>query len=238
MRTNNILTKMRAGELAYGCALKFPSTTLAELVGMAGMDFLYLDGEHGPFTLETIEDMCRVAELYNMTTVARIPDISSPTVLDHLDRGILGLEGPHITTGDDARQFVNASYYAPKGNRSVSASRGVYYGKEGTATEYMAQVNSQIYLFGLLEDIKVLDHIDDILTVEDIYSYHIGTNDLAQTMDLPGQPKHPEVLEVAEKLITKIHAAGRKLTHEVMAVARGDDIFFEGVKAFREQRNS
>ena len=54
-------------------------------------------------------------------------------------------------------------------------------------------------------------------------------------MELPGQPKHPEVLDVAEKLTTKIHAAGRKLTHEVMAVARGDDIFFEGVKAFREQ---
>ena len=48
--TNNILAKMRDGVRARGCALTFPSNNLAELIGLAGLDFLYLDGEHGSFS--------------------------------------------------------------------------------------------------------------------------------------------------------------------------------------------
>ena len=47
IRTNTILEKMANGQRAVGCALVFPSTDLVELIGMAGMGFVYIDGEHG-----------------------------------------------------------------------------------------------------------------------------------------------------------------------------------------------
>ena len=37
---------MKAGETIHGCALVFPSTTMVELMGMAGFDYVLLDSEH------------------------------------------------------------------------------------------------------------------------------------------------------------------------------------------------
>lgn len=77
MKTNKILAKMREGQRAYGYSLNFPSPTVIELMGQADFDYVWLDGEHGPFTPETIEELCRVADLAGVTPIARVPDISS-----------------------------------------------------------------------------------------------------------------------------------------------------------------
>ena len=40
---------METGEKARGCVLVFPSAELVELLGIAGFDFIHVDGEHGSF---------------------------------------------------------------------------------------------------------------------------------------------------------------------------------------------
>ena len=49
MRVNNVVTRMRQGQMAYGLNLSFPSTTLIELSGRVGFEFVTFDSEHGPF---------------------------------------------------------------------------------------------------------------------------------------------------------------------------------------------
>ena len=97
MRVNNVVAKMNAGQKAYGCSLTFPSTALVELIGMAGLDHVSFDSEHGPFTPESLDDLCRVADMAGITPMARVPNIDSSTILRFLDRGIMGITGPHIT---------------------------------------------------------------------------------------------------------------------------------------------
>ena len=94
MRVNNVVTKMKAGEMAYGCGFSFSSPTLVELAGRAGFDFVSYDSEHGPFTIDMLDDLCRFADMAGMTPMARVPDIEHPTILRFLDRGIMGITGP------------------------------------------------------------------------------------------------------------------------------------------------
>ena len=162
--SNNILAKMRDGVRTRGCALTFPSNNLVEMIGLAELDFLYLDGEHGSFSPNEIEDMRRVAELYGLTTVARVPDIRSSTILTYLDRGVMGIEGLHVTTGEDAEQIVNACYFSPTGSRGISFSRGARYGTAGATSEYTQKLNREMFVFALLEDVRVLDDIDGVLS--------------------------------------------------------------------------
>ena len=230
--TNNILAKMREGVIARGCALSFPSNNLAELVGMAGLDFLYLDGEHGSFSPNEIEDMCRVAELYGLTTVARVPDIQTSTILMYADRGVMGIEGPHVTTADDAKQLVDACYFSPKGSRGISSSRGARYGTAGSTQEYTKKLNDELFVFALLEDVKILDDLDGVLSVDGIHAYHVGTSDLAGTMGHPGDPDHPDVAAAAQTITDAIHARGKKLSEELVAAARGSHIFLDGLRSF------
>ena len=87
---------MQAGEKAYGCSLTFPSTAVVELKGQAGLDHVSFDSEHGPFTPDTIDDLCRVADMAGLTPMARVPNIDPPTIFRFLDRGIMGLTGRQL----------------------------------------------------------------------------------------------------------------------------------------------
>ena len=105
MRPNKILARMREGRPATGCQLAFPSAALIDLMGLAGLDFVILDGEHGTFSWESLEDMCRSADLAGVTTIARVPNIEESTILRYLDRGVQGILGPGIDTGEQAQQL-------------------------------------------------------------------------------------------------------------------------------------
>ena len=67
---------MFAGRKAYGDNLSFPSRWVIDIPRKLDFDF-FIDGEHGPFGLDQLEDLRRTAQRHNMTTIARVPDIGS-----------------------------------------------------------------------------------------------------------------------------------------------------------------
>ena len=232
MRLNNVIAKMQAGEMAYGCSLTFPSTAMVELMGQAGLDHVSFDAEHGPFTPESLDDLCRVADMAGLTPMARVPNIDSSTILRFLDRGIMGVTGPHITTGQRARQLADACRYVPQGKRSFGSGRGAYYGDFPSGPQYMEHTNSQILVMAQLEDIEVLEHLDDILAVEGIDLYSSGAQDIAQSMGLPGQPEHPRVKEFEAQVTARVHASGKKMTSDVIVATGASRLFLDGARAF------
>src|ERR1700751_6371864 len=102
-QSNRVKAAIRAGRKAYGYNLSFPSPWVIDILGKLDFDFVFIDGEHGPFGLDQLEDLCRTAERYNLTPIARVPDIGSPTILRHLDLSIMGIFGSHHTAGGGAR---------------------------------------------------------------------------------------------------------------------------------------
>ena len=232
MRVNRVVQKTRRGELAYGINMSFPSTTLLELAGLAGFEFVMFDGEHGPFTPQDIDDLCRVADMAGLTPMARVPNIDDSTILRFLDRGIMGILGPHITTAERARQLADACRYAPRGKRSFGSGRGAYFGDFDSGPEYMKHANDNILVMAQLEDVEVLDSIDEILSVEGIDVYASGAQDIAQSMGLQGQPNHPRVKEFEDTVAARVRAAGKKTSEDVMVAARAANLFLDGARAF------
>ncbi len=164
---------MRAGRKAYGYNLSFPSPWVIDILGKLDFDFVFIDGELGPFGLDQLEDLCRTAERHNLTAIARVPDIGSSTILRYLDRGIMGILGPHIATEADARQLVRTCYSV----RSVSGHSG----PTGACRDcrqggVLPRANEQMLVCALLGDAAALDHLDTILSVPGIDLYSIGSN--------------------------------------------------------------
>ncbi len=234
MRVNNVVVKMSQGQTAYGLNLSFPSTTLIELGGRAGFDFVTFDSEHGPFTIDMLDDLCRIADMAGLTPMARVPDIEHPTILRFLDRGIMGITGPHIIDADRARKLADACRYVPRGLRSFGSGRGAYFGDVESLSGYMEHTNDNILVTAQLEDVQVLDCIDDILSVEGIDLYASGAQDIAQSLGLPGQPNHPRVQEFERQVRDAVHAAGKQMADDVMTSARAVGLFMDGAKTFLE----
>jgi 2-keto-3-deoxy-L-rhamnonate aldolase RhmA len=219
---------MRAGRKARGYNLAFPSPWVIDILGKIDFDFVFIDGEHGPFGLDQLEDLCRTAERYNLTTIARVPDIGSSTILRFLDRGIMGILGPHIATEADARQLVKACYFGPIGERSFGANRGTDYNAGiPDKAAYYREANEQMLVVALLEDAVVLDTLDAILAVPGIDLYSIGPNDFAQSLGYPGQPDHPEVIKTMREITRRIQAAGKTMQLDVMQGPWVSDMLLE-----------
>ena len=234
MRTNSVVEKMKRDEIAYGINLSFHSTTLVELAGRVGFEFVMFDAEHGPFTPPDIDDLCRVADMAGLTPMARVPSIDESTILRFLDRGIMGIVGPHITTAERAQQLADACRYVPRGRRSFGSGRGAYFGDFDSGPAYMEHFNNNVLVMAQLEDVEVLDNIDGILAVEGIDVYASGAQDIAQSMGLPGQPNHPRVKEFEATVAERVHAAGKKTSADVMVAARAANLFLDGARAFLE----
>jgi 4-hydroxy-2-oxoheptanedioate aldolase len=225
---NRVKVALREGRMAYGYNLAFPSPWVVEILGKLAFDFVWLDGEHGPFGLDQLEDLCRTAQAVGITPIARVPDIGSSTILRFLDRGIMGIIGPHIASQADAEQLVRACYFGPLGTRSFGGNRGTDY-NEGIADKaaYYREANDQMLVGALLEDASVLTNLDGILSVPGIDYFGIGPNDFSQSLGYPGQPDHPEVIKAMHEITQRIHQAGRKMGQDFMVAGWVSDMLLD-----------
>ncbi len=235
MRENKILANMKAGKTSTGCQIAFPSTPLMELMGIAGIDFVLIDGEHGTFSWEAIDDMCRVADLAGVTPIARVPNIEASTILRYLDRGVQGVFGPGIDSKEEAQQLVDACYYAPKGARGLGgAPRAASYVTMADAG-YINKANEQMFVVAFLEHVEALENLDEIMEVEGIQAYYVGPQDMSVSMGLVGQPDHPRIEEASDMVRKAAEAKGRKyLGPDVMVADRASNYFLNGIAAFME----
>ena len=232
-RVNRVKQAIRDGRVATGFSLCFPSTHVVEILGRLDFDFVWLDGEHGPFGLGEIEEHCRAAELNGITPIARVPNIESSTVLQYLDRGIQGILGPHIACRADAEQLVRACYFGPLGERSFGGNRGCDYDFQlGDKVEWYRETNENTLVGALLEDAGVVENLDDILAVEGIDYFSVGPNDFAQGLGRPGESSSADVQQVIGEIYDRVRAAGRlvadDITHRIdvksSLLALGDDL--------------
>lgn len=239
-RTNKILEKNQQGKKGIGIGLVYPSAEAIEIIGMlGGFDFVNLDGEHGLFSPESIDEMCRVADGFGLTVTARVPNLSSSTINLFLDRGVTGILGPHIETAADAQALVDACRFVPDGQRSWGGGRGTYYNSTplldvpgSERTEFMQQTNANMLVMGQLETTTAFENLDAILEVQGIDAFAWGPNDLAQSMGLPGQPQHPDVLAAQRQVADRIHAAGGKLNSDLMVTLNLPELIVTGARQF------
>ena len=105
-QTDAKIRDITVGELWREIATHHPD--LVEMMGIAGADYVFIDGEHGSFSLGDIEIMCRAAELVGMTPIARVPSLEPAPILQFVPLGALGIIAPHIQTVEEAQQLVEA----------------------------------------------------------------------------------------------------------------------------------
>lgn len=205
--------KMLRGEKTLGCFMELGSATAAECLGLAGMDYLIIDTEHGAYDPESALDFIRAAKLYNVTPFARVQEISRPAILKLLDAGAMGLIIPCVNTVEEARNIVRWGKYTPVGQRGVAGSAGTGYWYEDYAShglpEYFAISNRETMLFPQCETLGCLEHIEEIVALDGIDGIFLGPFDLSAAMGIPGQFDHPDLLQALRHVQQVCRAAGK-----------------------------
>ena len=86
MRTNNTKVKLSQGKVVFGAIVNEYSPGTVEMFGAIGFDFVMIDCEHGPMSVDQVENMVRGAEFFGITPIARIQDHDDATILRFLHR--------------------------------------------------------------------------------------------------------------------------------------------------------
>lgn len=227
MPANRIFEANRQGRKAHFLQMHFPSTELVELAYLAGMDGVDLDGEQGHFDLSEIDEICRVANMAGMTVTARVPSIDAVPIKQYLARGVQGIQGPGLETGEQARVLADSCLYSPKGMRSWGPGRGHYYDHQPTMQDrfggnkgYINDSNANVFIIGQVESQRGIDNLDDILAVEGIHCITFGQNDMAASLGHPGEPAHDAVKQAHAEIERRTRAAGKHLLSDRVMYVR------------------
>ena len=210
MTTNLLKRKLLNGEPAFGVSIMFPSPHIVDIIGRLGFDWVLIDCEHGSISIESVELMAIAAEAAGITPIAR-PHINSFEAIGQLmDRGVIGVQVPHVNNADDARRAVQAVKYHPHGQRSLAAGvRSASYGYGMTMSEYAEHANKETLVCVQIEDAEAVQNIHDIVQVPDIDVFFVGPSDLSQSLGHPGRPDAPEVRQAIDSVFSTVTAAGK-----------------------------
>ncbi|WJV54574.1 2-keto-3-deoxy-L-rhamnonate aldolase [Pectobacteriaceae bacterium CE90] len=199
---------LQNGEVQIGLWLSSTSSYLAEIAATSSYDWLLIDGEHAPNTMQDLYHQLQAIAPYRSQPVIRPVEGQRSVIKQVLDIGARTLLIPMVDTAEQARDVVSATRYPPHGIRGVGASvaRAARWGR---VENYMAKANEELCLLIQAESKTALDNLDELLEVEGIDGIFIGPADLSASLGYPDNSGHPEVQRIIEQSIRRIRAAGK-----------------------------
>lgn len=188
----------------FGTWVKLSTFETVQMLAQAGFDFVVIDAEHSPLSLETIYNLTAFAQSLGMSVLVRIPDQATNDIQRLLDIGVDGLLVPRVRNKAEAKNSIDKMIFSPKGTRGLGiTSRAGLWGQK-TLDEYVQYGNEEILRCIQLEDKEVLENMDEVLDVEGVNAAFIGMGDLTMTTGLP--PTDAGLQALNDKLIAACKA--------------------------------
>lgn len=187
------------GNCTVGSWMQIPNSSIAEIIGKAGYDWVAVDLEHGSISIQQLPDIFRSLELGETLPLVRLAKGSSKDCKQALDAGAGGVIVPMIESAQQLENVRNSCNWPPAGSRGVGFSRANLYGKY--FDDYSREAQSPI-LVAMIESLTAVDNLEEIIKVKGLDAILVGPYDLSASMGLTARFDHPEFIKVLNKLLT------------------------------------
>lgn len=162
---NKVLKAIDSGRVPIGFFNYIRDTSIMDMAGAIGMDFVIIDQEHGIMGRETICNQIMAAELNDVLPIVRVPDLTPYRIRAYMECGARGIMVPDVHTAEDARAGQKALRYPPEGDagccRFIHGDR--YRPKNWISYQKWVETVSYIPMIEDMEGFKNLDSILDEL---------------------------------------------------------------------------
>lgn len=207
--TNRFKRALASGQPQIGlwAGLANPYTT--EILAGAGFDWLVIDGEHSPNSLQTTLSQLQALAAYPSVSAVVRPAWNDPVEIKRiLDIGAQTVLVPMVQSAAEAAAAVAAVRYPPAGIRGVgnALARAARWNR---VPDYLARANEEMCVLVQIETPQGLAALEDIAAVEGVDGIFIGPADLSASMGHLTNPDHPDMLAVLDDTIRRIRKAGR-----------------------------
>ncbi len=211
-----------------GTWVKLPSLETVEILALCGYDFIVVDGEHSPLTLESVYRSIALGQALGMQVLVRVADRSGETVQRILDAGADGILTPQVADAAVASEVTARMIFSSDGGtRGMgSTSRAGWWGL-ATAAEYLEHGRTQLARVIQLESAEALERVEEILDVPTVNAALIGLGDL--TLSTGRRASDPVIKEMVTRFVAAAHQrnlpCGTAVANAEAAVAAVGDGF-------------
>lgn len=189
--------------MKLGTFVQIPSPQVVEILGLAGFDFVVIDGEHGAIGPETVENMIRAAECVGIAPMVRVAHCDPASIRLPLDWGATGVHVPQVESVEMARLAAQSARFHPRGFRGLQPFvRAAKYRSYPTA-EFLENANRDVQVVVHVEGTGGLAALDEILAVDGIDVVFLGPYDLSQALGIPGQVDDPRIEAAIRAAVAK-----------------------------------
>lgn len=201
---NPVRKLLREGQPAVGITITVASPEIAACAANLGFDFLWIEMEHSPITLETARQMILTTRGLKAVPFTRVPVNELWTAKRVLDIGSLGVMFPFTSTPELARQAVASCKYPPVGLRGSGAGLATlrWPAPEG----YHKFADRNVMVIVIIEQARAVEQIEEIAAIPGIDVLFIGTSDLSYSLGFGDQLDHP----IVRDSIAKVKAAAER----------------------------
>jgi len=201
---NPVKKTLDGGGIVIGGSVTTSSLDTMAIMANAGFDFLWLEGEHSPLTLETMRNMILMTQGRKAVPFTRVPVNELWTAKRMLDIGSLGVIFPFTDTPELTKQAVAACKYPPDGRRGVGPGLATL--RWPAPGGYPQWANKNVMVITIIERRVAVEQIEEIAAVPGIDVLFIGLNDLSYSYGVPGQLTAPVIKDAVQRIML----AGKK----------------------------
>lgn len=209
----NLKEQMARGEVALGLIVRMVrSPRIVPIAAASGHDFLFVDTQHGVFDLETVESIAAAAASSGVAVLVRVGGSDDGDIGRLLDCGAAGIVIPDVETAEQAAEAVSRCRFPPLGRRSVVGGGPAFGPSAGAGlspAEAMVVMDEAVVVACMIESRAGLDNLDEIAAVDGVDVIHVGCNDLAADMGIPGAHTDPRMVEAISSVVEACRRHGR-----------------------------
>lgn len=198
-------------DILKGTFVKMNCPDAVEILGLMGIDFIIIDGEHAPCDELSLSTLLRAADAVNLPAIVRVPVADEFHILKALDMGAAGVQLPGISSVEEAKNIVKATKYAPMGSRGLSFSqRSARFGTIDKF-DYMKFSNDNGVCVMHIENKYMAEHVEELCQIEGVDVLFVGPMDLSQSYGVPGNPANEQVQEAIHLIAETAAKYGKQL---------------------------
>ncbi len=183
---NKLRELLNQNKPTMGTHLSSTWPTLWEVVGNTGcFDYIEFGSQYGSWDLHDLDNMCRAAELTNLSTMIKIDREPKDWLAQRaIAAGFQSVLFADIMTVEEAKECVRAVKLAPEGNNSFMGTRGFRY---DMSYEYVKRIDDTVIAI-MVEKKSLMDNLEDVLALDGIDMIQFGPVDYELSIRTPGKP--------------------------------------------------
>jgi 2-keto-3-deoxy-L-rhamnonate aldolase RhmA len=198
--------KLVDGHPCLGPSISFADPAVTESLADS-VDFIWIDLEHTALNLETLQAHLIAARAGEVPALVRIPRSDETWIKRVLDMGAEGIICPQIDGAEEARRFVAACHYPPKGTRGFGPRRPSNYGRRVEQADRNS-AEEKLFVVVQIERRKAVDELQEILSLPGLSSIVIGPYDLSASYGKLGQLRDSAFRSTIKQIVEQTRGAG------------------------------